>query len=289
MALTTAKRAEILRALRARRGRARRVPALQHPDPQIREYTKRITAYMDRVRKLVLAQLLPLLEGLPEQKPRGARGDAIDERRVRELFRQLAKKIIQDTPNSKLAAAAQAAAFEVSRFQRAQLRSAFVASLGIDLFALFQTEPNLRAAVQAFTKRNVAKIRTVSTRYLVQVEQLALEAVRAGERAPSLAKKIAERGHVADSNARRIANDQIGKFYGQLNQERQQALGFGRYRWRTVRDNRVREEHVHREGEVFDWSSPPNETEDDGHPGTPINCRCYAEPMIEDVFRQLAA
>ena len=34
------------------------------------------------------------------------------------------------------------------------------------------------------------------------------------------------------------------------------------YVWRTVRDNRVREEHEDREGESYTWTDPP----DDGHP-----------------------
>jgi len=289
--MTAAQRERALRTLRARarRGRFGKFPILQPPIGQERAYRRRIFAYVARFRRLVTAHVLPLLEQLPEQPGRGGRADALDERRVRELFARLGRQIVQQTPNATLAKAARLSATEVSTYQRGQMRRAFVASLGVDLFELFAAEPDLRRAVEAFTQQNVALIRSVSTRYLDEVEELVIQSVRAGSRSPKLAERIAERGHVALSNARRIARDQTGKFYGGLNQVRQEALGLGRYRWRTVKDNRVRDEHVHREGEIFSWDDPPSETPDDGHPGTPINCRCYGEPIIEDVFRQLAA
>lgn len=288
--MTAAQRAVALRRLRAlaKRGRLGRLPIPQHPDAQERQYRGAILAYVARFQKLVTSQILPLLEQLPEEPGRGHRADAPSERSARELFAQLSRRIVQQTPNASLAQAARRSAAEVSAYQRGQMRHAFVASLGVDLFDLFAAEPDLRQAVEAFTARNVALIRSVSTRYLTEVEELVIPAARAGTRASTLAKEIAWRGQVAESNAERIARDQIGKFQGQLNQVRQQALGLERYRWRTMRDNHVRREHVLREGQIFEWDNPPSDTPDDGHPGTPIGCRCYPEPMIEDVFSQLA-
>lgn len=291
MAMTAGQRAAALHRLRAlaRRGRLGRLPIPQHPEAQERQYLKAILAYATRFRKLVTAQILPLLEQLPEAPGPGQRADAPGERKVRELFAQLGRRIIQQTPNAALAQVARRYATEVSAYQRGQMRHAFVASLGVDLFDLFAAEPDLRRAVEAFTARNVALIRSISTRYLSEVEELVIPAIRAGVRAPKLAEEIARRGHVSESNAKRIARDQIGKFHGELNQVRQQALGLGRYRWRTMKDNHVRREHVLREGQIYEWDNPPNETPDDGHPGTPIGCRCYPEPMIEDVFSKIAA
>ena len=68
-----------------------------------------------------------------------------------------------------------------------------------------------------------------------------------------------------------------------MTQARQMKLGIERYRWRTAGDTRVRTEHAMREGQIFSWDRPPP----DGHPGQPINCRCYAEPVIEDVLKGL--
>ena len=64
---------------------------------------------------------------------------------------------------------------------------------------------------------------------------------------------------------------------GQLEDLRSTLMMQGR-RWRTVGDSRVRTAHRAREGQIFAWDKPPS----DGHPGQPINCRCYAEPIIPD-------
>lgn len=50
-----------------------------------------------------------------------------------------------------------------------------------------------------------------------------------------------------------------------------------KYIWRTMKDDKVREEHLVREGKVFSWYQPPK----DGHPGEPEGCRCQAEKYIE--------
>lgn len=49
-------------------------------------------------------------------------------------------------------------------------------------------------------------------------------------------------------------------------------MDMGYYIWRTAGDNKVRSEHVAREGLVFSWNDPP----EGGHPGENHNCRCYA-------------
>jgi uncharacterized protein with gpF-like domain len=35
-------------------------------------------------------------------------------------------------------------------------------------------------------------------------------------------------------------------------------------------------DHYAREGKVYSWDKPPA----DGHPGTPIGCRCFAQTII---------
>lgn len=81
----------------------------------------------------------------------------------------------------------------------------------------------------------------------------------------------------AKSHADLIARDQLQKLHGRLNEERQRAAGVDRYTWTTQGDDRVRPEHAAREGRTFSWDRPP----DEGHPGEPIACRCYAEAVID--------
>jgi SPP1 gp7 family putative phage head morphogenesis protein len=285
--MTREEQAAAVKKLRSliRGRRFRRMPLLQPPEAQEREYRKVLLAYVERVQQFVAKRALPLLEQLPESKPRGSRADALDEKRVREVFSLIGRGLIQQTPDASLEKAAESAASGVATYQGRQLRRAFVSSLGVDLLTLMDEDPNLRPIIQDFTKQNVSLIRSISKRYLSEVEEIIIEAVQDGKKSARLIRDIAHRGEVARSRAELIAKDQMGKFYGRLNETRQQALGMKRYRWRTMRDEKVREEHAARDNEIFEWSDPP----EDGHPGTPVNCRCYAEPIIEEVLGQLAA
>jgi SPP1 gp7 family putative phage head morphogenesis protein len=51
----------------------------------------------------------------------------------------------------------------------------------------------------------------------------------------------------------------------------------GNYKWRTQADDKVRFDHVLREGKVFNLENPPQGE----HPGSEYNCRCWAEAVIE--------
>ncbi|MCP4393335.1 MAG: hypothetical protein GY804_03565, partial [Alphaproteobacteria bacterium] len=52
-----------------------------------------------------------------------------------------------------------------------------------------------------------------------------------------------------------------------------------KYIWHTQKDSKTRSSHADRDGKVFEWAHPP----EGGHPGEDYNCRCWAEPVMEEV------
>ena len=56
-----------------------------------------------------------------------------------------------------------------------------------------------------------------------------------------------------------------------------EALQIDSYTWRSRDDFRVRASHSEYDDRVFSWSDPP----EGGHPGQGWNCRCTAEPIID--------
>lgn len=144
---------------------------------------------------------------------------------------------------------------------------------------------NIGERLREFTTENVSLVTSIPREYLGQLEKEIVSSLSSGERWEEMAKSLEERFGVAESRAQLIARDQVGKFFGAVNQARQENLGISRYRWRGVMDNRERDEHVLREGEIFSWDDAP----EDGHPGEPINCRCGADPVLEDVLAELEA
>lgn len=139
-------------------------------------------------------------------------------------------------------------------------------------------------AVAAFTAENVSLIRTIPAQYFADIEKTVHQAMAQGLRHESLVSGLQERYGVAESRAKLIARDQVLKFQGSMNKLRQTNAGISKYIWRTVEDERVRSVHDDFDGETYDWNDPPGDgsPEEGTHPGTAINCRCFADPVIED-------
>lgn len=200
--------------------------------------------------------------------------DSGESKRIRQLAQKAKAKVKATVRDEQVEKVAERHGRNVSSYQRIQLLRA------VPVVDPFLKEPNLRTQMEAFTQANVQLIRGVADKTSNDVEALALRVVQgaaAGQLPRTLAKDLEDIWGYPPERAKAIARDQVGKFYGQLNRIRQQAIGFKKYIWRTMNDDRVRPEHEEREGDEFLWDDPP----EGGHPGEAINCRCYAEPVID--------
>lgn len=280
------RRRRMIRTVTGRRPRRRqRLPRQLEPKLISASYSAALLHLLERARVLLQQRLVSRLPSIVAAA-RAARGDAaradagaedvnriLDE--VAEAFYDGAEMNVRE-----LERLAERYAFRTSQWQGEQLARQMRAALGVEL--PFQ-DRGFRQRVQEFTAENVALIKSIPQRFFDQVEQRVISGMREGLRWEDLAKTIEERFEVSRSSARLVARDQVGKFYGELQQTRQKELGVDGYIWRTVNDNRVREDHVEREGKRFTWNDPP----EDGHPGIPINCRCYAEPDLSGILASL--
>lgn len=157
--------------------------------------------------------------------------------------------------------------------QKGQLANQFRVATGADPFI---RDRRLEALLEGFAAENAALIRGLSTQELSVIEKLTTRGIQDATPHREIAKQIRARVVIADKHAKFIARDQTGKLYGQLNAARQKDLGVIEFVWRTVSDERVRPVHAARNGQVYKYSAPPS-----GElPGTPVLCRCYAEPVL---------
>jgi SPP1 gp7 family putative phage head morphogenesis protein len=125
---------------------------------------------------------------------------------------------------------------------------------------------------------NVDLVARLGTELRRELEEVLADALQKGSRHELVARRIAERLHVARSRAKVIARDQLQKYQAQVNEAQQRRAGIDRYVWRHSGSGRnPRPEHLARDGRVFSWSDPPA----DGHPGAAIQCRCTAEPSLD--------
>ena len=161
---------------------------------------------------------------------------------------------------------------------KGQLLRQIKSALQIDAFP---PEQQLGALMESFKEENLSLIQDLSRRTVEGISETTQRMVRAGERPTTIAEELRRKFKLSEKRAALIARDQVNKLNGQLTRMRQTNLGIEKYVWRTSRDERVRTKHLEREGKVYSWDDPP----DGGHPGQEVQCRCYAEPVIEGVPR----
>lgn len=200
--------------------------------------------------------------------------------RAAQVMRKMADDFFAEFGPEKLRPVASAIARETNAMHKREMAAQIKAAIAIDV--PFR-DPTILALVEDFTAENVALIRTIPARMFDDVESTLLRDLRKGLRWEEIAPEIEDRFSVSESRAELIARDQVGKFYGDLNATRQADLGVTRFVWRTARDNRVRAEHMEREGKSYEWSDPP-----EGEiPGDPINCRCQGEPDLAPLLEAM--
>lgn len=154
---------------------------------------------------------------------------------------------------------------------------------------------NVGMAALALQNEQVALIRSIPIEAGMRAQKIAMEAVLSGTRAApnedtiaELQKQLGLTTEVAKSRAMLISRTETARANAALNQARAVAVGSTHYRWRNSDDGAVRESHkIYKgrrlDGMVFEWSKPPRLDDGTvGHPGSFPNCRCYAEPVLED-------
>lgn len=252
-----------------------RVPRQQQPDAVRLEYFKALRPHLERMRAAFAAvqpAILRLLADLRAEQGhldagghRGAAAQALVDRAAREASRTL--------DPSALRVVAAKFGRRATDFQRGQLDRQLRSAIGV---SIDQIERPTVDRIPEFAARNVDLIKTVPERYFDRIRADVEEAFAGGTHPSTLADDLAEKYDIAEDDARRIARDQIGKLNAEVNQDRQEALGVTGYTWRTVNDQRVRDNHSELDGEHFEWDDPPmgggTSDDEEGHPGSGIQC-----------------
>lgn len=241
----------------------KRVPAPIHPDRIADFYYSKIHQYLEVARAMVNARALPLV------RRDSALNDELDK-----LGSEFFQRIMR--PADLEAMLAQVAG-RTDEWSRKELGKMLEAQLGVDPLRF---DPGLAKKAADFTVENVALIKSIPSKYFDEVEKVLTRAITDGTRHEEIAKELEGRFGVAESSAKLVARDQVGKYFGAVQAERQKSLGIEKFIWRTVNDARVRPEHAELNGRTFSWDAPPAA---EGIPGQAINCRCYAEPIIDEL------
>lgn len=264
------------------------------PIGQEREYQRDLRRVLAALANAVETRLIPALPGIFQaqaiERPAPVRADAAPDDLAR-LMKGVRLAVETEITEDEIRALVQRRGLELSRYNRDTIRANIKRVIGIDPFF---GDAFLANEIGLFTVTNVGLITSLRGEALNKIETMTFNALRTGRRAEDLAADLRkyvdpEVGNVR-ARANLIARDQIGKLNGQLTRLRQTDLGIRRYIWRTMGDEVVRDMHQELDGRVFRWDTPPitNSNGDRNHPGEDYQCRCYADPVLEDVVPGLS-
>lgn len=283
---TLAQLRHLTRLAGPRRPRAHAIPRGSAPTGVALAYLQDLLRMLNRARELLDQALQPRFEALLAKAHRhDAAGleddDFADEvdRLVSDVFHTVKAEFGKERAKATAAKAARAASDASKRQTTAQLHAA----LGVDpLFA----EPWMESKVSTFVAENVALITRVREEYRGRIAADLIRSIRTGARHEELAAVLEDDFGWAKNKAALVARDQTLSFFADLNKARQTDLGIKRFIWRTSGDDRVRDQHAERDGEVYTWEDGTGE-KGDAFPGEAINCRCTAEPVVDDLLTAL--
>ena len=266
----------------ARRRKLRSVPSAQPPRGATVAYAQALHAVGREMDDAVASALAD--EGIPLRADGAADGDVGPVLMPSQIARAKARiSAIVDKilARRSLLTPFDAAGLATMAWNREQFARQVKVALGIDL----TTDPDLRAQMEAFRRSNIALIRSLATRKVTQVHAILTESGGA-TRVEDIAARIRSEVSTTPAKAALLARDQVLKLNGAVTAARHQAAGITQYVWRTSKDERVRETHRALEGKRFTYGHPPVVDPKTGRrdePGQDYQCRCTAEPVIEDL------
>lgn len=244
-------------------------PVKSAKGPEVK-YRRWLQGLVKQLEKDTTEQILPLLKRLEPEFVNDAYAQTLER-----AFDNLRRAYQGLDRNAKIVA--NSFAEDMNNANKQRFYKAMENAVGIDLNNIVQRE-GLEDILFATTRDNVMLIKTIPEEYFNKIEGIVFRGTIQGRAATSMIKQIQKVGKVTEKRARLIARDQSSKLNSALNQQRAQNLGVEEYVWRTAGDERVRDSHKTKNGKVFRWDDPP---EDTGHPGQDIQCRCVAQAIIK--------
>lgn len=181
--------------------------------------------------------------------------------------------------------------------QRSWRQAASKGSNGRKMYNMVTNEMNgpLGNRVWEIIADNVAYIKTVPQEWADYITKYAAREALKGRRPDEVEAELRKimPEHMT-KNLKCIARTECAKANAAIEQARAEMCGIRCYFWRCVKDERVRDSHADMDGILIFYDDPPNPealfpqkgTKPYGnyHAGNTFNCRCYQEPVVDDMF-----
>ena len=144
--------------------------------------------------------------------------------------------------------------------------------------------PEIIDVFNATTTENVNLIKSISSQYLDGVQQAVMRSITTGTGLQDLVPYLQKSKEISLKRAHRIALDQTRKAFNNVNKSRMQKLGIKEFEWlHSGGSNEPRKHHIELSGQIFSFDNLPFSEDNKRriYPGSEINCRCRALPVIK--------
>jgi SPP1 gp7 family putative phage head morphogenesis protein len=271
--------------MKKRQSGAKRKP--KHPWSLEREYKKilvnYINAYIEMVNQMLIAKLPQLEEQAKRLRPDGINTDGWVEN-LADIVNAMSIFFPQKTKN--ILRSIESMAVKVSDWNKDDTMAVIRSIVGVDVFL---REPWLNDQLNSWIHDNTNYvIKALPTGATTQIQGIAQRGLAQGKSATAIGAEIQDTFGITKRRAEFIARDQVAKLNGGLTQLRHKELGVNEYIWRSMHDNRVRPDHVDFDGNTYKYDDPPiNSVGAAYNPGQDYNCRCVAEPVLDNLLEKI--
>lgn len=129
--------------------------------------------------------------------------------------------------------------------------------------------------LDAFVQEHTKLIKSIRREQLDRISSAITRGVRNGLLPKDITQEISTATNIGKRRAKVIARNAPLQYSGALTRQHQGNAGIKSYIWQTSRDERVRDSHRKRDGEIYNWNNGGP------YPRSEVNCRCDAIPIIK--------
>ena len=265
----------------------------QYLDSAEREYTRVARQYTKILNTELKKRLPEIMREYKKAKEKGKGPDAASFTTwLHAVILEVANKITEKEEKANLEKQLENVAKMAHKKSVQEWKRVIRKTFGIEILDEYYESETYDQVLFLWLAANSTQVRDIPNRALVNIERVISDGIRSKKNMGEIKRDVQNAYTSAKQSAVSVARDQVSTLNYQLTEMEHRDAGVTKYKWKSMRDSRVREAHREFDGKVFKWSEPPAEwymTKSRGkvytgkrfHPGEAYACRCIAVPVFD--------
>lgn len=266
----------------------------RYPSSAEREFRRITRSYLGVVTRELRDNLPEVMTAYKREMDIGVREDSIFDffDKVTDVFNRIGARIEKFVKDFDLEGKVQRISDMVHRTSVKEWKRVVKQSLGIDIMEDYYDGEMYGQTRKEWEADNVNTLSNLPSRILSRVKEIIMSGFRSSKNVTEVKKWIQDEYDTLRKRSEAGVADQVSLLNTSLFEMENKDAGVSSYKWRSMRDNIVRESHKEFDGKIFTWDNPPEgwyKTKARGivytgrkcHPGEDYGCRCIAVPVFD--------